>query len=495
MDVKFPESEFKEFVDKTLELWHVPGLAVAVIKDGQVILCEGFGFRNVTHALPVTSETLFPLASCTKAFTAMSVGLLVDAGKLEWDKPVKDYLPTFKLWDPFATERMTPRDLLSHRSGLPSHDMIWYASNFRRCEIFDRLRYLEPSCDLRCTFQYQNIMYMVAGILVEEIAGISWEQFVQTQIFDRVGMDHSNFSTETTQQTSDYAMPYFYRDSQSNEIPFFKQDGENCGTGPAGEICSCARDMAKWLQVHLNRGKVGDKSLISEANLEQMHTPQIFVDDPLARNRYGYEFTSYGLGWGMRSHKGRFLVEHDGMTDGFYALASFMLRQKTGVIALSNCDAYYNPVQSNLVPNIVTYTLYDRLLGLEPTDWNALMKTVYDELSDASRHNQEPPTTKRILHAPPTHPIESYLGDYGHPGYGAVSIRKVGEQVQIVINDKLTLPLEHYHYDIFEAVFEVVNQRLKISFFTDLQGNIAQVAIPMEPKVKEVIFTRLPNSK
>jgi CubicO group peptidase (beta-lactamase class C family) len=490
MDMKFLESEFKEFVENTLALWHVPGLAVAVIKDGQVILCEGFGLRNVTQALPVTSETLFPIASCTKAFTAMSVALLVEAGQLAWDKPVKEYLPTFRLWDSFATERLTPRDLLTHRSGLPGHDMMWYASNFSRREIFDRLRYLEPSCDLRTTFQYNNIMVMVAGMLVEEVAGTSWEQFVQTRIFDRVGMTHSNFSTEVTQQVADFATPYLYRDNQLKEIPFLKQDGENCSTGPAGNICSCASDMAKWLQLHLNRGKIGEESFISEANLAQMYTPQIFVDDPLAKKWYGGEFPSYGLGWGVRSHKGHVLVEHDGMTDGFYALTSMLPQAKIGIVALSNSDAYYNPVQSNLVPNIVAYTLYDRLLGLEPTDWQGRMKAVYDELLDATELNQESPSAEPV---PPSHPIESYLGDYEHRSYGVVSIRKVGEQLQMVINDKLILPLEHWRYDIFEVIYEIVNQRQKISFYTDLQGDIAQVAIKMEPKVADIIFARVPN--
>jgi CubicO group peptidase (beta-lactamase class C family) len=249
--------------------------------------------------------------------------------------------------------------------------------------------------------------------------------------------------------------------------------------------------MAKWLQLHLNRGKIGEQSLISETNLEQMHTPQIFVDNPLAKKRYGGEFTSYGLGWEIRSHKGHVLVEHNGMTDGFYALTSMLPRAKIGVVALSNCDAYYNPVQSNLVPNIVVYTLYDRLLGLDPTDWQERMKTVYDELSDAVGSNQELPTAD---HVPPSHPIESYLGDYEHLGYGMVSIRQVDEQLQMVINDKLILSLEHWCYDIFEAIYdEIVNQRQKISFCTDLQGDIAQVAIKMEPKVTDIIFTRVPN--
>jgi CubicO group peptidase (beta-lactamase class C family) len=490
MDSKFPRTEFQEFIKQTLELWHVPGLAVAVVKDGQVILCEGFGLRNMSSGLPVTADTLFPIASCTKAFTAMSVGLLVDAGKLDWDKPVRDYLPTFTLQDKFASERMTPRDLLTHRSGLPRHDLMWYASNFNRREIFDRLRYLEPSRDFRYTFQYQNIMYMVAGLLVGEIAGTSWEQFVQERIFDQLGMNHSNLSTVLTQQSPNFGTPYLYRDSKLKEIPFFEADGEKDAVGPAGNISSCVSDMAKWLQVHLNSGKFGDQQFISKTNLEQMHTPQIIIDDPQARNRFGYEFTSYGLGWEMRSHKGQVLVQHGGAIDGFASYNSLMPRQNMGIVVLSNGDAYYNPV-----PNIVTYTIYDRLLELEPTDWNTLIKPFYDELVEAEKLSKEKSSAERKITSQTSHPIESYLGDYEHPGYGVVSIRKANSQLQMVINDKLTLSLKYYHYDIFEANLEKFDSRLKLSFTTDLKGNIAQVAIQMEPMVKDIIFTRLPDRR
>jgi CubicO group peptidase (beta-lactamase class C family) len=496
MDIDIPRSEFDQLVEKTLELWHVPGLAVAVIKDEQVILCQGFGLRNIAGSLPVTPATLFQIGSCTKAITALSIGLLVDAFKLEWDKPVKNYLPSFKMWDDFATERITPRDLLTHRSGLPGHDMLWYASDFRRREILERLRYLEPTCDLRYTFQYQNMMYMVAGLLVEEITGMSWEQFVQTQIFDRLGMVHSNFSTEISQQSCDFALPYFYRDGQLKEIPFLTQagEGEDSATGPAGEIWSNIGDMAKWLKVHLNGGKIGEQPFISAAALEELHAPQIFVDNPAAKKWFGGEFHSYGMGWTMRAHKGHLLMEHDGMRDGFYALTSMMPHAGIGIVALSNCDTYYNPVRNNLVPNIITYTLYDLLLGLEPTDWNFHTQSVCEELTDAVRSCQGLSVTERKRNAPLSHPLHEYLGEYEHPGYGVVSIRKIGEQLQIVINNKLTLPLEHFHYDIFEVVFDgMVNQRQKISFLTDLQGDIAQVAMRMEPRVKDIFFTRLPN--
>src|SRR5579885_1593422 len=184
----------EDFVRRMLEEWKVQGCAVAIIKDGEILLSQGFGLRNTAEGLEVTPETLFPIASCTKAFTATSVALLADEGKLDWDTPVRKYLPSFRLFDSFATERMTPRDLVTHRSGLPRHDLMWYHSTRSRQELFDRLQYLEPSKDFRSLWQYQNLMYMTAGYLAGEVAGQSWEDLVQKRLFDPLGMTSSNFS-------------------------------------------------------------------------------------------------------------------------------------------------------------------------------------------------------------------------------------------------------------------------------------------------------------
>jgi CubicO group peptidase (beta-lactamase class C family) len=486
MNTGYLTTEFKEFVRKTLELWHVPGLAIVIVQDGRIILCEGFGLRNIEKNLSVTPGTLFPIGSCTKAFTGMSIGMLVDSGMLDWDKPVREYLPTFKLQDKFATERMTPRDLLAHRSGLPSHDLMWYASNFSRREIFNRLPHLEPSRDFRYSYQYQNIMYIMAGLLVEEIVGMSWEQFVQTRIFDRLGMTNSNLSTVVTQQAHDFASPYIYQDDQLRQIPFYEADGDKDALGPAGNISSCVVDMAKWLQVQLNRGKLGQQQFVSESTLAQMHTPHIFIDDPEVQNRLGYEVTSYGLGWRIQSHKGQVLVHHTGGIDGFAAFTSLMPRHNIGVVTLSNSDSY-----NNAAAQVIAYTVYDRLLGLVPTDWNALIKPYYDDLVGAEKLNKEKSSAERKPGTQMSHPIESYQGNYEHPGYGVVSIKKVDYQLQMVINDKLTLLLKHYHYDIFEAYLErYFHRRMNVAFSNGLKGDIAQVAIQMEPMVDDVIFRR-----
>ncbi|MBO0777821.1 MAG: beta-lactamase family protein, partial [Ktedonobacteraceae bacterium] len=199
---------FEDFVQTTMQEWQLPGLAIAIVKDSAVILSQGFGKRNVAEDLDVTPETLFAIGSCTKAFTATALGMLIDEEKLNWDTPVRQHLPAFKLCDAVASEQATARDLLSHRTGLPRHDMSWYRSSSTRDELFERLQYLEPSKGFRELWQYQNLMYMVAGYLVEVVSGQTWEDFVRQRIMEPLGMTGSNFATDASRQTSDYAMPY-----------------------------------------------------------------------------------------------------------------------------------------------------------------------------------------------------------------------------------------------------------------------------------------------
>jgi CubicO group peptidase (beta-lactamase class C family) len=224
--------DFSAFVHKTLSEWKVPGVAIAVVKEGKVILAEGYGFRDIKNQLKVTPQTLFAIGSSSKAFTATAVGILVDEGKLDWNKRVRDYLPTFQLQDEFATEQMTPRDLLCHRSGLPRHDLVWYGSSLSRKELFDRMRYLEP-----------------------------------------LGMKDSDFSVEDSRKQPDHTLPYGEKDDKVTEIPFRNLDA----MGPAGSINSNVLDMAQWVLLNLNKGKAGDKQVISEASLAEIHSPQMVV--------------------------------------------------------------------------------------------------------------------------------------------------------------------------------------------------------------------------
>ncbi len=470
-----------EFISQTIADWKVPGVAVAVVKDGETIFAKGFGYRDVDKKLPVTPDTIFAIGSASKAFAAASVGLMVDDGKLEWDKPVKSYLPTFKLYEPFATERMSPRDLLCHRSGLPRHDLMWYNSSFKRQEIFDRLEHLEPSRDFRTNFQYQNLMYMTAGYLAGVVDGTSWESIVQKRIFEPLGMTNSNFVVEESQKSPDFALPYEEKDEVVKQIPF----RNITEVGPAGSINSSVNQMVEWVLLQLNKGKRGETQVISEGVVKQLHSPQMTIDDPLWSELYQSDYVLYGLGWFIQPLRGHTLIHHGGNIDGFSAFVSFMPDQNTGVIVLTNMDGTFST-------QVVAFDIYERLLGLDRSDWHGKFKGFVDKLKAAQKESKAKSDTDRKPDTQPSHSLDSYVGEYEHPGYGVFSITKSGDSLMASYN-AIPMTMEHYHYDIFEAVPKEIDTRFKIFFYNDVKGNIDRLAIQLEPNVKAISFTRMPD--
>ncbi len=247
---------FDSFVESAIKSWKVPGLAIAVVKDGETIYAKGFGFRNAAGKLPVTPKTVFSIGSCTKAFTTFVMATLVDEGKLDWDKPVREYLLGFQTADPVATNQLTPRDLVCHRSGMPRHDLMWYNSSFTRKEMVDRLAYLEFTAPIRSKFQYNNLMFLTAGYLIEQISGTTWEDAVKKRIFDPLEMRSSVFNISDVKKLDDFAVPYDLREKAVVEIPF----REIANIGPAGSISSSVEDMSHWVSMLTSRGKFGTKS-------------------------------------------------------------------------------------------------------------------------------------------------------------------------------------------------------------------------------------------
>ena len=477
---------FNDFVTETMNEWKVPGLSIAIVKDGEVIFSEGFGLRDREKGLPVTPKTIFAIGSSTKAFTTMSMGILVDEGKLEWDRPLRNYLPTFKLYDPLASERMTPRDLITHRSGLPRHDLMWYNSAFTRKEIFDRLQYLAPSKDFRACFQYQNLMYMTAGYLVGELASSSWEEFAQERILDRLEMASSNFSIRESRQASDFALPYTKKDEEVKEIPFRNIDT----VGPAGAINSSVTDMANWLLLHLGKGRYKEEQIIAEGNLSQMHTPQMVIQEIIQSLAVFAKYdeighASYGLGWFVEPYRGHNLIHHGGHIDGFSALVSFMPQRGIGVVVLTNLGGH-------LLPTIISYNVYDRLLGLDEIPWSRRTKEEEAKITEAGAKAKEKSATDRKAETRPSHRLEEYTGEFAHPGYGLISIAMKDDHLEATYNS-MVFSLGHYHYDIFEMIYKPFDMRMKVSFFTDVKGNISSLSIPMEPAVEEAVFARTPE--
>ena len=470
---------FDTFITKTMEEWKVPGLGISIVKDGKVIFSKGFGFRDVKKGLKVTPKTLFAIGSCSKAFTAVTMGILVDEGKLDWNKPVREYLPSFKLKDPFATERMTPLDLVCHRSGLPRHDLMWYGSSATRQEIIDRLQYLEPSKDFRTTFQYQNLMFVTAGYMVGKVAGTTWEKFVQDRILEPLSMDSSNFSVEDSKKAPDFALPYMEKDDKVIEIPFRNIDT----VGPAGSINSDVTDMAGWLLLNLNKGKFGEKQIISEKSLKEIHSPQM-----VSSKSYIYDevfYSTYGMGWGITSYRGHLMLSHGGGIDGFTARVTFMPRDNIGMVILTNMGG-------NPVPGIVAYNAYDRLLGLDKIPWSKRVKKQRDKAKEKAEKARKEKDKDRKLNTEPSHPLEEYAGNYEHPGYGVVAIKKEGDRLKCVFNS-FSFDVKHYHYDIFEVSNEFLDINEKIAFFTDNKGNISSLSVNLEDRVDPIIFTKVPE--
>ena len=478
--------DFPEFVDEIMKEWKVPGLAIAIVKDREVIFSEGFGFRDVKRGLKVSPQTIFAIGSCTKAFTATCVGMLVDEEKLDWDKPVREYLPSFKLYDLFATERMTPRDLVCHRSGLPRHGFMWVSSPATRKELFDRLQYLEPSKDLRSTYQYNNLMYMVAGDMVGQIAGTTWEDFVQKRIFNPSGMKDSNVSLEESQKAPDFALPYMEKEGEVVQIPF--QSYENAG--PCGSINSNITDMAKWILLNLNKGKHGEKQIISEDSLKEIHSPQIIISKTISDELF---YPAYGMGWGVTTYRGHLMLSHTGGALGLNSLVSLMPRGNIGLVILTNMQ------QWRLAPNrTINYNVYDRLLGLDQIPWNERFKDRRDKAIKGAEKVKKQKEKDRKLNTKPSHPLADYVGDYHDPGYGIISIEKEGNHLKVTYNSN-SYPLTHYHYDVFEYRISKISHwygmTKMVSFFTDTKGNIQSLAVRFEPAVKEIVFTKVPEKK
>ena len=481
---KEPLGGFDSFVNQALPAWEVPGLAIAVVKNGQVILAKGFGFRDVEKKLPVTPKTLFAIGSCSKAFTTFLMGTLVDQGKLDWDKPVRTYLPEFRLHDRVASELITPRDLVTHRSGLPRHDLLWYNASLTRKQIVDRLPYLEPSETFRSKFQYNNLMYLTAGYLVERLTGQSWEDAVRARIFTPLGMTGSNFSVSDSQKAPDFARPYADRDDKVVAIPF----RDISTIGPAGSINSNVADMARWLIVHTHKGKIDGKQIVSAAVLADIQTPHMTTGVPGERKEIAP--AGYALGWDVDDYRGHRRVHHGGAIDGFIAATTLFPDDDIGMIVLANKGG-------TALPEMVTRHAADKLLGLPSIDWagEALGKRAKNKAAA-----KEAKTKKDTLRRPGTthaHNLEEYAGEYEHPGYGIVKIELRDGKLNFAYNN-IEAPLEHWHFEVWSALKNPKDPALedqKVQFLGNVKGDVDSLAVSFEPGLKPIVFARRPDGR
>ena len=475
--------ELEQVIAEELDRFKVPGAAVAVVHDGETALSGGFGLRDVEQSLPVTELTMFPVGSTTKSFTATVVASLVDEGVVEWDRPVREYAPELELSDPLASQQLTIRDMLSHRSGLPRHDMVWMTGShgaMPRADLVKRLRYLEMNRGLRQEWQYNNLIYMAVGYVIEVVTGMTWEETVAARILEPLGMTNTNFYIEEMQKSDDLSLPYAEIDGNMIEVPFRGIEA----IGPAGSMNSCLEDMSRWLEFNVNGGVYEGRHVVSESSIKELQWPVIPI--PQGVDHWDEIRTiAYGMGWVIQDFQGNRGAWHNGGVDGFKALVSFLPAAKAGVVVLANRFP-------TSFPEALSYRLFEELLDLERAQWGER----FDELTKSATDAEEQARgakASRSKDAPPTHPLEDFAGTYRHPAYGRMTfeVRDGGLSVDL---PGLDVTLAHRHFDIWEGTERVHGITLPFAFHMDLDGEIDAVEARLEESVGPIVFTKEPDA-
>lgn len=481
-------STFAPAIDSMLAAWQVPGVGIAIVRGKEVVFSGGYGKRDVERDLPVTSRTLFAIGSSTKAFTTFTVATLVQDARLSWDAPVRSFLPWFQLYDKSAGERLTVRDLVTHRSGLPRHDAMWYNNNRdTREELVRRLAYLPPNKDLRELWQYNNLMYLTAGYLIEQQTGGTWESAVRERIFQPLGMKASTFSVKDAERSAEAARPYDVRKDTLTRIPY----RDISLIGPAGSIMSTPDDMARWVALHLAGGRTGDKQLLRPDLLREMYQSHMAIqgsgfspaDDPDDGP------TSYGLGWFLTTYRGHALVHHGGNIDGFSALVAMLPRDSLGFVVLTNRNA-------TPVPMLLVRHLTDRFLGMAPRNHSgkalARRNAARAENSAAEARLQE----LRVAGTRPAHPLAEYAGEYRHPGYGLMTFALAGDTLIGTYNG-IRAPFAHWHFETFRgeaAGLEKALEGAKLTFRTSERGEVSGFDLALEGQVAPQFWEKQPDA-
>ncbi len=433
-----------------MKTFDVPGMAIAIVKDGKILVAKGYGVRKLGDATPVDEFTMFGIGSNTKAFTTSALATLVDEGKLSWDDPVYQRLPGFVMYDPYVSHEMTIRDLLTHRSGMGLGEgdlLFWPHSTYTREEVIYKLRFMKPQSSFRSHYAYDNLLYMTAGQIVPAVTGTSWDDYIRQRIFAQLSMNHSNVSNTAFKPGDDYAFPHSRVDGKLQVIPF----GELDNAGPAGAINSCAADMAKWVQLQLNRGKFADRDghLFTEQRSKEMWTPQTILpigDPPSALTGLKANFADYALGWGLRDYHGRKLIGHTGGVGGFVSRVMLVPEENLGVVVLTNAE------EGGAFDSIL-YHVLDHYFHLPPTDWIAAFKAVKDKEEKDADETMKKAEGARDANSKSSLPLEKYAGVYNDAWYGPITIRTENGGLVITFDHTPTMigDLQPWQHDTFKA--------------------------------------------
>lgn len=471
-----------ELVTRAMKTFEVPGLSLAIVKDGQVLLAKGYGVKKLGEPAPVDAQSLFGIASNSKLFTAVALGTLVDEGKISWDSRVVDYLPEFMMSDPYVTREMMVKDLLCHRSGLglgAGDLMFWPATTLTREEILHRVRFIKPAYSFRTTYAYSNLMFAVAGELLAKVSGRPWEDFVQEKIQKRAGMTYSNTRCSLVAKEANVAWPHARVEGQVKPIKPYLPDNIN----PAGGINSCAEDMAKWMLVLLKQGKLPDGSqLVSEkvmSEITSLQTPIPIYKPAPELAAAAMNFNGYGLGVRLRDFRRYKVVTHTGGLAGYVSQVWLMPEIGLGVTILTNQEAD-EAYQS------LTYAIADYYLKAPAVDWVGAIAKVRERSRQRTQDEIKKAYDERNKNSKPSLPLEKYAGLYRDAWYGEIEIKHEGDRLLMTFKHSpdLSGQLEHWQYDTFVARWS--DPELKadayVTFSLNPDGSIAEVRMkPFSP--------------
>ena len=452
--VSAPPADLDSYVASSMKTFEVPGMAVTIVKNGKVVVAKGYGVRKLGDPAPVDEHTMFAIGSNTKAFTTAALAGLVDAHKLSWDDPVYQRLPGFVMYDPYVSHEMTIRDLLTHRSGMGLGEgdlLFWPHSTYSRDEIIYKLRFMKPESSFRSHYAYDNLLYMTAGQIIPAVTGVSWDDYIRQHVFAPLGMNNSNVSNAVFKPGDDYAFPHERVDGTLQVISLEVLDN----AGPAGSINSCAADMAKWVQVQLNRGRFVDREgrLFSEQQSKEMWTAQTILpigDPPVPLAGLKAKFADYALGWGLRDYHGRKLVGHTGGVAGFVSRVMLVPEENLGVVVLTNAE------EDGAFDSIL-YHVLDHYFGVPSTDWISAFKSVKDNQEKDAAEAMKKADSARAADSKPSLPLEEYAGTYLDAWYGSITIRSdnCGLVITFDHTPSMTGDLQHWQHDTFKAHWRV----------------------------------------
>lgn len=459
------------YVDSALRTWKVPGLALAVVRHDSVIYARGYGVRELGRPDPVDAHTVFAIGSSSKAFTAAAVAMLVDERKVRLDAPAATYLPTFQLYDPYATRELTVRDLLTHRSGLARGELVWYGSGYDRDEILRHVRFLQPTTSFRSQFGYQNMMYIAAGQVVAHAANTTWDDFVTRRIFTPLGMTATSTSVGAVAGLPDLASPHGEIADTLRVVTRRNLDN----AGPAGSINSTALDMAQWVRLQLGHGVYAGRRLVSDTMMAEMHTPQTVVRIDTAAQRLNpyTHFSDYGLGWFVEDYRGHEVWQHGGNVDGFTALVGMLPDEQLGLVILTNMNG-------SGLPMALMRRVFDLQLKAPPRDWSAVMYARTEQLRARAKAAERKLEAERVPNTRPSLPLAAYTGTYVDSLYGAVQVREADGQLLLDYGPTWHGTLRHWDFDIFRTRFDTpVLPPFFVEFHPTPTGTVGEVQLDM----------------